>query len=382
MFEDFVNFVQDLYSTQEPIPLHAPQFHGNEKKYLIETIESTFVSSAGEFVNYFENSVQNYTGIKYAIATVNGTAAIHLALKLSGAARDTEVITQSLTFVATCNAIRYCEANPVFVDVEKSTLGLSPQSLQEFLEEYCELRDDGFCWNKSTNRRIVACLPMHTFGLPVQLDELKHICDSFNIELIEDASESMGSFYKEHHTGYIGKLSAMSFNGNKIITAGGGGMILTNDEELAHTAKHITTTAKIPHIWSFEHDQIGYNYRLPNLNAALGVAQMESLPIYVESKRLLARKYQDWGSEHGLIFVKEPADTRSNYWLNVAITENEKSRDLMLKITNNSKVMTRPAWTPMHKLAMNHDCQKGDMKNTEWLFSRIVNVPSSPLILS
>ena len=382
MFEDFVNFVRDLYSTQEPIPLHAPQFHGNEKKYLIETIESTFVSSVGEFVDYFESSVQNYTGIKYAIATVNGTAAIHLALKLSGAARDTEVITQSLTFVATCNAIRYCEANPVFVDVEKSTLGLSPQSLQEFLEEYCELRDDGFCWNKSTNRRIVACLPMHTFGLPVQLDEIKHICDRFNIELIEDASESMGSFYKENHTGYIGKLSAMSFNGNKIITSGGGGMILTNDGELAHSAKHITTTAKIPHIWSFEHDQIGYNYRLPNLNAALGVAQMESLPTYVESKRLLARKYQDWGSEHGLIFVKEPADTRSNYWLNVAITENEKSRDLMLKITNNNKVMTRPTWTPMHKLAMNHDCQKGDMKNTEWLFSRIVNVPSSPLLLS
>jgi len=382
MFEDFVNFVQDIYSTQETIPLHAPQFHGNEKKYLIETIESTFVSSVGEFVDYFESSVQSYTGIKYAIATVNGTAAIHLALKLSGVTRDTEVITQSLTFVATCNAIRYCEAKPVFVDVEKSTLGLSPQSLQEFLEEYCELREDGFCWNKSTNRRIVACLPMHTFGLPVQLDEIKHICDSFNIELIEDASESMGSLYKENHTGYIGKLSAMSFNGNKIITTGGGGMILTNDEELAHTAKHITTTAKIPHIWSFEHDQIGYNYRLPNLNAALGVAQMESLPIYVKSKRLLARKYQDWGDEHGLIFVKEPANTRSNYWLNVAITENEKNRDLMLKITNNSKIMTRPTWTPMHKLAMNHDCQKGDMKNTEWLFSRIVNVPSSPLVLS
>jgi perosamine synthetase len=382
MFEDFVNFVRDLYSTQEPVPLHAPQFHGNEKKYLLETIESTFVSSVGEFVDDFELSVQNYTGIKYAIATVNGTAAIHLALKLSGASRDTEVITQSLTFVATCNAIRYCEANPVFIDVEKSTLGLSPKSLEEFLEEYCELRDDGFCWNKSTNRRIVACLPVHTFGLPVQLDEIKHICDRFNIELIEDASESMGSLYKEHHTGYIGKLSAMSFNGNKIITSGGGGMILTNDEELAHIAKHITNTAKIPHIWSFEHDQIGYNYRLPNLNAALGVAQMESLPTYVESKRLLARKYQDWGSENGLIFVKEPADTRSNYWLNVAITENEKSRDLMLKITNNSKVMTRPAWTPMHKLAMNHDCQKGDMKNTEWLFRRIVNVPSSPILVS
>jgi len=382
MFDDFVNFVRDLYSTQGPIPLHAPQFNGNEKKYLIETIDSTFVSSVGKFVDCFENSVQDYTGIKYAIATVNGTAAIHLALKLSGAARDTEVITQSLTFIATCNAIRYCEANPVFVDVNKSTLGLSPQSLQEFLEEYCELRDDGFCWNKSTNRRIVACLPMHTFGLPVQLDEIKNICDQFHIELIEDASESMGSFYKEQHTGYIGKLSAMSFNGNKIITSGGGGMILTNDEELAHTAKHITTTAKIPNILSFEHDQIGYNYRLPNLNAALGVAQMENLPIYVENKRLLARNYQDWGSENGLIFIKESPDTRSNYWLNVAITENQKSRDLMLKVTNKSKVMTRPAWTPMHKLSMNHDCQKGDMKNTEWLFSRIVNVPSSPLVLS
>ena len=327
MFDDFVNFARDLYSTKDFIPLHAPQFHGNEKKYVLDTINSTFVSSVGEFVDKFENSVSKYTGIKYAIATVNGTAALHLALKLSGVEKNTEVITQSLSFIATCNAIHYCDAFPVLVDVEKSTLGLSPESLLEFLEEYSELRDDGYSWNKSTNRKIVACLPMHTFGFPVELAKISQICARFNIELIEDASESMGSFYKEKHTGCIGKLSAMSFNGNKIITAGGGGMILTNDEELAHTAKHLTTTAKIPHIWSFEHDQIGYNYRLPNLNAALGVAQMESLPAYVESKRLLARKYQDWGSENGLIFVKEPADTRSNYWLNVAITENEKSRD-------------------------------------------------------
>jgi perosamine synthetase len=379
MFDDFVHFVRGLYGTDEFIPLYAPKFSGNEKKYLLETIDSSFVSSVGEFVNEFERKVAEYTGIKYAIATVNGTAALHVALKLSGVKQDTEVITQSLTFVATCNTIRYCGAKPVFVDVDRSTLGLSPQSLKVFLDECCELRDDGFCWNKSSNRLITACLPMHTFGLPVQLDEIKQICDRYNIELVEDAAESLGSLYKGHHTGSTGKLSAISFNGNKIITTGGGGVILTNDEELAIRAKHITTTAKVPHRWAFEHDEVGFNYRLPNLNAALGVAQMEMLPAYVESKRRLAKQYQEWGDEHGLQFVKEPANTRSNYWLNMAIAQDQQHRDVMLEVTNNSNVMTRPAWIPMHKLEMNQDCQKGDMANTEWLFERIVNVPSSTL---
>jgi perosamine synthetase len=377
MFDDFVLFVKNLYGTDNFIPLHEPQFKGNEKKYLLETIDSTFVSSVGKFVNDFEHIVAEYVGVKYAIATVNGTAALHIALKLSGVKRDTEVITQSLSFVATCNAIRYCGAKPVLVDVDRLTLGLSPESLRAFLEEKCELRNDGFCWNKSSNCKISACLPMHTFGFPADLDKIKQICDCYNIELVEDAAESLGSLYKNSHTGNIGKLAILSFNGNKIITTGGGGMILTNDETLANRAKHITTTAKISHRWAFEHDQIGYNYRLPNLNAALGVAQMESLPAYLKSKRSLAQHYQEWGSKHGLQFVKEPTNTRSNYWLNVAVTQDQQQRDAMLKTTNNSNVMTRPAWIPMHKLTMNKDCHKGDMTNTEWLFDRLACVPSS-----
>ena len=380
MFDDFVRFVRELYDTEGFIPLYEPKFIGNEKKYLIETIDSTFVSSVGKFVNEFEHKVAEYTGIKYAIATVNGTAALHISLKLSGVEQGTEVITQSLTFVATCNAIRYCGAKPVFIDVDRSTLGLSPQSLENFLEKYCELRDDGYCWNKSSGRRIVVCLPMHTFGFPVQLDEIKQICNRYNINLVEDAAESLGSLYKGHHTGGGGKLSAISFNGNKIVTTGGGGMILTNDEDLAVRAKHITTTAKVPHNWVFEHDEVGFNYRLPNLNAALGVAQMESLPTYLESKRNLAKQYQEWGDNYGLKFVQEPDNTQSNYWLNVAVTRDKEQRDAMLETTNKYNVMTRPTWIPMHKLAINQDCLKGSMVNTEWLNERIVNVPSTVIL--
>jgi len=380
MFDDFVRFVRKLYDTEGFIPLYEPKFIGNEKKYLIETIDSTFVSSVGKFVNEFEHKVAEYTGIKYAIATVNGTAALHISLKLSGVEQGTEVITQSLTFVATCNAIRYCGAKPVFIDVDRSTLGLSPQSLENFLEKYCELRDDGYCWNKSSGRRIVVCLPMHTFGFPVQLDEIKQICNRYNINLVEDAAESLGSLYKGHHTGGGGKLSAISFNGNKIVTTGGGGMILTNDEDLAVRAKHITTTAKVPHNWVFEHDEVGFNYRLPNLNAALGVAQMELLPTYLESKRNLAKQYQEWGDNYGLKFVQEPDNTQSNYWLNVAVTRDKEQRDAMLETTNKYNVMTRPAWIPMHKLAINQDCLKGSMVNTEWLNERIVNVPSTVIL--
>ena len=288
MYKDFVKFVQEIYSTTDLIPLHAPQFRGNEKKYLLETIESTFVSSVGEFVDEFERKLERYIGVKHAIATVNGTAALHICLKLAGVLQDTEVITQSLTFVATCNAIHYCGATPIFVDVDRTTLGLSPQSLDNFLQEHCEVRDDGQCWNRSTNRQVVACLPMHTLGIPAQLNEIKQVCDQYSLTLIEDAAESLGSFYNGKHTGSIGKMSAVSFNGNKIITTGGGGMILTNDEELAIRAKHLTTTAKRPDSWVFEHDQVGYNYRLPNLNAALGVAQMETLPVFVEKKRQIA----------------------------------------------------------------------------------------------
>jgi aminotransferase in exopolysaccharide biosynthesis len=372
----FVKFVQEIYSTTEYIPLHAPKFEGNEIKYLSDTIDSTYVSSVGKFVDLFEQKVLEYTGSRHAIATVNGTSAIHIALKLVGVEKDSEVITQSLTFVATCNAIRYCGAKPLFVDVDRYGLGLSVESLTEFLEQNSEVRDDGLCWNKTTNRRISACLPVHTFGFPARVDKIKIICDKYKIPLVEDAAESLGSFYHQVHTGTIGKLSALSFNGNKIITTGGGGMILTNDDWLAERARHITTTAKVPHKWGFSHDEIGYNYRLPNINAALGVAQMESLPKQIKNKRKIANQYQKWGEEHGIKFLKEPTNALANYWLNVIIMQDKEQRDLMLEVTNSSKVMTRPVWTPMHKLTINQDCQYSNMVNTDWLADRILNVPS------
>ena len=375
MFNNFIEFVRDMYGTKGEIPLHAPQFNSNEKKYLLETIDSTFVSSVGKFVDRFEQSVSEYTGIKYAVATVNGTSALHVALKLSGANRNTEVITQSLTFVATCNAIYYCNASPVFIDIDKETLGLSPVSLKNFLDEYGELREDGFCWNKLSNRKIVACLPMHTFGFPVKLREISEICSDYNIKLIEDAAESLGSFYGNKHVGSIGEISVISFNGNKIITSGGGGMILTNNRSIFEKAKHITTTARITHSWSIEHDEIGYNYRLPNLNAALGVAQMEVLPNYIKIKRAIAKQYQEWGDNNGLHFMREMIGTSSNYWLNVAITQDKKQRDYMLEITNNNNIVTRPVWKPMHELPMNLECQKYELVNRCWASERAVNVP-------
>jgi len=377
MYKEFVKFVQELYNTKELISLHSPQFKGNEKKYLLETIDSTFVSSVGKFVDQFEQKISEYTGVKYAIATVNGVAALHIALKLAGVKNNSEVITQSLTFVATCNAVRYCGARPIFIDVDKNTLGLSPAKLEDFLHRNAEIRDDGFCWNKTSEKIISACLPMHTFGFPVELNKLKKICDQYNIPIVEDAAESLGSFYNKQHTGSIGELSAISFNGNKIITTGGGGVILTNNNILAKQAKHITTTAKIPHQYEFDHDEIGYNYRLPNLNAALGVAQMEQLPEYLKNKREIAAKYKQWGERHDLQFVTESVNTKANYWLNAVIMKNKQQRNKMLEITNKNDIMTRPVWIPMHKLKINQDCQRDNMCNTEWLSSRVVNVPSS-----
>ena len=377
MFNDFIGFVRELYGTSDFIPLHEPRFVGNEKSYLMDVIDSTFVSSVGKYVEDFEAALVDYTGATYAVSTVNGTAALHAALVLAGVQSNDEVITQSFTFVATCNAIRYCNAEPVFVDVCRETLGMSVESMSVFLEESCEIRDDGYCWNKKTNRVVRACVPMHTFGFPAHLENIGNLCTRYNIILVEDAAESLGSTYKDRHVGTIGSLSALSFNGNKIITAGGGGAILTNDINLAVKAKHITTTAKIPHKWDIEHDKVGFNYRLPNLNAALGLAQMELLPSILEGKREIARKYHEWGDINGLRFVKEPVQTKANYWLNAVITEDLAERDAMLAHTNNNSVMTRPAWMPMHQLPMNLRCQKADLVNTEWLHQRIVNVPSS-----
>jgi len=361
------------------VPLHEPIFPENEKKYLLDCIDSTFVSSVGKYVDRFENMVAEYSNAKYAIATVNGTVALHVALLLSGIQRDDEVITQALTFVATANAIAYTGAKPVFIDVDKETLGLSPDKLDRFLSEKTK-QANGYCVNKYTGKKIKACIPMHTFGHPCRIDEIKDICDARNIILIEDASESLGSFYKGKHTGTFGSFGVFSFNGNKIITTGGGGIIVTDDKTLAQRAKHITTTSKCSHKWEYVHDQIAYNYRLPNLNAALGCAQMENLTNFLEIKRGLAKKYGHFFSDKKIAFVKEPENTTSNYWLNAILLENIAERDRFLEATNESGVMTRPAWRLLNRLEMYKKCQTDDLETSKWLEDRIVNLPSSVII--
>jgi len=376
MYQNVVDFIRSLYLTTEFIPLHEPKFVGNEKAYVLDCIDSTFVSSVGKYVDRFEQMMADYTGAKYAVATVNGTAALHIALRLVGVNQGDEVITQPLSFVATCNAISYCGAMPVFVDVDRDTLGMSPGSLRSFLSINTVQTSAG-CINKSTGRKISAVVPMHTFGLPCRIDEIAKVCEEFSVPLIEDAAESLGSYYQGKHTGTFGKLAAFSFNGNKTITTGGGGMIVTNDEALAKRAKHITTTAKQPHPYEFIHDEIGYNYRLPNINAALGCAQMESLPRLLESKRSIASVYKEFFSATNFIFVDELAEASSNYWLNALILEDKRARDVFLKELNEAGVMSRPVWRLMNELAMFHDCQCSDLSNSQWLEERVVNIPSS-----
>jgi len=379
MFENTIRFIKETYKTENFIPLHEPVFFGNEKQYLNECIDSTFVSSVGKFVEQFEQMVAEYTGAKYAIATVNGTAALHIALKLAGVDENSEVITQPLTFVATCNAISYCNAQPVFVDVDRDTMGLSPKSLETFLESETTQKEGG-CYNKSTDKKIAAVVPMHTFGHPCRIDEISRICDQYNIELIEDAAESLGSYYNDQHTGTFGKIGVFSFNGNKTITTGGGGMIITNDETLARHAKHLTTTAKISHAYEYVHDEIGYNYRLPNLNAALGCAQMETLDTILENKRLLASRYCDRFVSEDFSFVSELEGAKANYWLNAVILKDKAQRDLFLKETNGNDVMTRPVWSLMNTLEMFKNLQSGDLSNAKWLEDRLVNIPSGVML--
>jgi len=376
MFENIINFIQDTYKTKDFIPLHEPRFIGNEKKYLNECIDSTFVSSVGKFVDEFEAKIASYTSTKYAIATSNGTSALHISLLLADVDQNSEVITQPLTFVATCNAISYCGAQPIFLDVDKDTMGLSPSSLKYFLENYTTVKKQQ-CINNKTGKVIKACVPMHTFGHPCRIDEIKEICDKHYVFLIEDAAESVGSIYKGKHTGTFGQVGVMSFNGNKIITAGGGGCIVTNDKALAKKAKHLTTTAKVPHKWDFNHDMVGYNYRMPNLNAALLVAQLENLDNFISSKRKLADVYEAFFNSTNYIFVKEPMGSKSNYWLNSILLKNKQQRDEFLDETNSSSIMTRPIWTLMNKLSMFKNAQRGDLTNAEWLEQRVVNIPSS-----
>ncbi len=384
-FKELITIVRT--AVNEPldfIPLHAPRFTGNEKKYLAECIETNFVSSVGEFVGRFEQMCAEYTGAKYAVAAMNGTAALHIALLLAGVKSEDEVITQALTFIATANAISYTGAKPIFLDVDKETMGLSPIAVESWLQENVEMREINILpssghlpFNKTTGRRIAACVPMHTFGHPAKITELKRICDLFNIPLVEDAAESLGSTYSGKQTGTFGKLGILSFNGNKIITSGGGGMILTDDEVLAKQAKHLTTQAKVSHPWEFVHDSIGYNYRLTNVNAALGCAQMENLDYFLQLKRELAERYKSFFIDTEFTFFTEPEDCRSNYWLNAILTKDRQQRDELLEFTNKNGVMTRPVWELMNRLPMFSDCQTDGLQNSIWLADRVVNIPSS-----
>jgi len=376
MYLETVSFIKSAFKTAKFIPLHEPRFIGNEKKYLIECIDSTFVSSVGKFVDQFEAMIAEYIGSKYAVATVNGTAALHISLLLSGVKAGDEVITQPITFVATCNAISYCNAAPVFVDVDRESMGLCPSALETFLDENSVVKN-GQCINKVTGKVIRACVPMHTFGHACKIEEIKNICDKYCVVLLEDAAESLGSCYKGKHTGTYGTLGAFSFNGNKIITSGGGGVIVTNNKELAQKAKHITTTAKVPHKWEYSHDMTAYNYRMPNLNAALLVAQLENLDYFLKNKRELATIYKDFFSKQDIRFVTEPLNSESNYWLNAVILKNKEARDLFLQTTNDNDVMTRPIWTLMNRLELYKDAQCGPLSNAEWLENRVVNIPSS-----
>lgn len=377
MFEKFITFIRDYYQIEkELIPLHAPFFNGNEKKYVIETIDSTFVSSVGAFVDKFEEMMKQITGAEFAVATVNGTSALHIALHSIGVSYNDEVITQPLSFVATTNAISYTGAKPVFLDVDKDTMSLSPEALQKFLEKN-SIYKDGVLINKVTGKKIKACVPMHSFGFPGKIEEIIKVCENYKIPVVEDSAESLGSYSNGKHTGVFGKLGIFSFNGNKTVTCGGGGAVVTNDVELGKRIKHITTTAKMPHPYEYFHDEIGFNYRMPNLNAALACAQLEQLDKFLTSKRALADRYEEFFKSTSVQFIKEKQNAKANYWLNTILLKDKKERDEFLKFTNDQKVMTRPAWQLLNTLPMFQSCQTDGLENAKWLADRIVNIPSS-----
>ncbi|MEV4882988.1 LegC family aminotransferase [Chitinophaga ginsengisegetis] len=373
-----LSFIRNIFN--EPtsfIPLHAPKFIGNERQYVLDTIDSTFVSSVGAYVSKFEEMMKDITGAKFAIATVNGTTALHLALVLAGVEHGDEVITQPLTFVATANAIVHAGGIPVFLDVDRDTMGLSPKALSAFLEEFATVNEDGKCINRSTGRRIACCVPMHTFGFPARIDELVAICDQYSIPLVEDAAESLGSYYKGRHTGTFGSLGTFSFNGNKTVTCGGGGAVITDDETIAARAKHISTTAKIPHAWEFMHDEIGYNYRMPNLNAALACAQLEQLDVFIKNKKELADLYHKFFEQSSILSVKPIENANANYWLNTIVFQDHELQQAFLRESNDRKVMTRPIWKLMSSLPMFATCQTDKLEHAKWLEERVINLPSS-----
>lgn len=372
-------FIRGLYGTDGPIPLHAPVFVGNEKAYLAECIDTTFVSYVGKFVERFEQAIKDCTGTKHAVACSSGTAALHMALLVGGVREGDLVLMPALTFVATANAVRYCQADPLFIDTDRDTLGFDMAQLTDYIRTRTERKADGV-YDKLTGRRVGACMPVHLFGHVARVDELVLLCAEHGISLIEDSAEAMGSFYKGRHAGTFGHIGVLSFNGNKTITTGGGGMVITDDEAVAERVRHMTTTAKVPHRWEFVHDEVGYNYRLTNVNAAIGVAQMEQLGRYIESKRAIAAKYAAFFAIGSLRHIGEPQNCRSNYWLNAVLLPDRAERDAFLTITNDRGVMTRPAWTLMNKLPMYAHCPALPLHGAQWLEDRLVNLPSSPIL--
>ena len=360
-------------------PLHIPIFDEREVEFLRECVESNFVSSVGMFCDRFESALVEFTGARRAVLTVNGTSALHLSLLLAGVEANDEVLIPSFTFVATANAVRYCGAVPHFIEIEDQSLGVDIAKLSQWLETTTETRGDGV-WNKFTGRRIRCLVPMHTFGHAVDMDALNAVAIRFGLVVVEDAAESLGSHYRDRHTGNDSLCAAISFNGNKIMTTGGGGAILTNDDDLADRAKHLSTTAKIPHSWEMRHDAVGYNYRMPALNAALGCAQIEKLPNFVEKKRSLAERYRAaFDGVEGVRFLSEPEWATSNYWLNTLVLDDDsgEAQKSFLELANSEGIMTRPAWTPLHLLPLFSDCPKMDLTITESMARRVVNIPST-----
>lgn len=374
-FDSLFEFIRDHYRTPSAIPLHAPAFVGRERNYVMDTLDSSFVSSVGAYVDQFERSMTAYTGSERAVATVNGTAALQVALRLAGVKSGDYVITQPLSFIATCNAIKYCSATPIFIDVERTTLGLSPLAMAQWLTQHAELDADGQCIYKADGRPIRACLPMHTFGHPCDLEGLLAVCESWHLDLVEDAAEALGSYYNGRHVGTFGRFGTLSFNGNKIITTGGGGMILANEVDGAR-AKHLTTTAKLPHPYEYDHDELGYNYRLPNLNAALGCAQLEQLEGFLQEKRQLALDYQACLAGSGLTFITEPPGCHSNYWLNAVLCSDALERQALLEQSHRVGIMMRPVWRLINQLPMYQQAPCGDISEAQWLADHLVNLPS------
>lgn len=377
-WDEFIKEIKAHYQ-KDFVPLHEPTFDDKELEYVTDCVKTGWVSSVGAYVTRFEEDLAKRVGVKRAVAVVNGTAALHIALKVAGVKPNDEVLMPALTFIATANAVSYLGAIPHFVDVSEVSLGLDPRKLDRYLEKIA-VKQNGELINKQTGRVIRAVVPMHTFGHPVELDELIAVCDKYGLILVEDAAESLGSYYKGKHTGSFGKVNAMSFNGNKIATTGGGGAILTNDEQLANYAKHLTTTAKVPHRWEYVHDEIGYNYRMPNINAALGCAQLEKVPRFIKMKRDLTNYYQHLIKNiDGVQLFTEPAYASSNYWLQTLLLDEAIERDEVLAYLNDNGVMSRPIWRPIHYLKMYGKYPRSDLSVIEDLNKRVVNVPSTPI---